>query len=58
MSRTWTLTAVTTGLLGFGCYLGSVVLKPFPWTVGRILFFAIGPLIETLRQRHAGRSAG
>lgn len=44
LTHRWILVAVVAGALGLTCYFGSVVLKPFPWSVGRILFFAIGPL--------------
>ena len=42
--RTWALVAVTTGFLAVATYFCSIVFKPFPWSVGRILFFAFGPL--------------
>ena len=42
--KDWASLAVIAGSLGIACYFGSVVFKPFPWTVGRFLFFAIGPL--------------
>ena len=43
-TRDWALLCVVIGGLGIVCYFGSVVFKPFPWTVGRLLFFFIGPL--------------
>jgi len=43
-ARAWAKLAVAAGLLGLVSYFCSVVFKPFPWTVGRLLFFAIGPL--------------
>lgn len=43
-TRTWIRLAVAAGGLGVLCYFGSVVFKPFPWAVGRILFFSVGPL--------------
>jgi hypothetical protein len=33
------------GLLALASYFCSVVFKPFPWVAGRLLFFAIGPLL-------------
>lgn len=42
--ESWALLAVVSGILGVGCYMGSVVFKPFPWPVGRLLFFSVGPL--------------
>ena len=43
-AQTWALVCFATGALGIVCYFGSVVVKPFPWTVGRWLFFFFGPL--------------
>jgi len=40
----WAMVAVMAGLLALLSYFCSVVFKPFPWSVGRILFFAFGPL--------------
>lgn len=40
----WTRAAVVSGLLAVLFYLLSVVVKPLPWTAGRILFFLFGPL--------------
>jgi hypothetical protein len=43
-TRAWAQVAIAAGLLALASYFCSVVFKPFPWTVGRILFFAFGPL--------------
>lgn len=40
----WAQVAIAVGLLALASYFCSVVFKPFPWAVGRLLFFAIGPL--------------
>lgn len=42
--RAWAQVSVATGFLALACYACSIVFKPFPWTVGRLLFFAFGPL--------------
>jgi len=42
--KSWAFLAVISGILGVGCYLSSVVFKPVPWSIGRFLFFSIGPL--------------
>lgn len=44
LAKHWVNVAVVSGALGIACYFGSVVFKPLPWSVGRLLFFAIGPL--------------
>jgi hypothetical protein len=43
-TKDWAVVSIVTGGLGILCYFGSVVFKPFPWTMGRLLFFFIGPL--------------
>lgn len=43
-AKEWAHVAIVVGLLAVASYLCSVVFKPFPWAVGRLLFFAIGPL--------------
>ncbi len=40
----WARVAILAGLLALLAYFCSIVFKPFPWSIGRILFFAFGPL--------------
>jgi len=40
----WAQIAIAAGVLALASYFCSIVFKPFPWDVGRLLFFAIGPL--------------
>jgi hypothetical protein len=42
--KNWARVAIIAGLLSLFSYFFSIVLKPFPIIIGRILFFAIGPL--------------
>jgi hypothetical protein len=43
-TTSWAKLAIATGLCAVASYFCSVVFKPLPWTVGRFLFFAVGPL--------------
>ena len=43
-AKDWAVVAIMGGLLALLSYFCSVVYKPFPWSVGRLLFFAFGPL--------------
>lgn len=43
-AKEWAHVAIVAGLLALASYFCSVVFKPFPWAVGRLFFFAIGPL--------------
>jgi len=42
-AKAWAKVAIVAGLIALTSYFCSVVFKPFPWTVGRILF-AFGPV--------------
>lgn len=44
LTKAWAMVAIVAGLLALASYFCSVVFKPFPWTLGRLLFFAFGPL--------------
>lgn len=43
-TQAWAGIAIAAGVLALVSYSCSVVFKPFPWAMGRLLFFSFGPL--------------